>query len=222
MCFFFRNLVVFTLSCFFFVGCVHQQFYPKHWWQPIAKTNLASWEIAPNEVQKPEVILSKRNELGLLSNFAPTPFVFEDKRYASVEGFWQSLKYPEDAQDTRASLDQWPWTREQVEQMTGFAAKRAGDFASQVMKKHNINWVSYKGKKMLYRQQGISPFYKLIRKAMVAKLKQNNEVKTLLLKTGQLILKPDHLQGADVPKAWRYSEIYMDFRSQLQRGNNVH
>jgi len=37
------------------------------------------------------------NELGLLSNFAPTPFVFHGQRYASVEGFWQMMKYPEGA-----------------------------------------------------------------------------------------------------------------------------
>ena len=33
-----------------------------------------------------EVILSKRNDLGILSNFAPTPFVYHGIRYASWKG----------------------------------------------------------------------------------------------------------------------------------------
>ena len=41
------------------------------------------------------MILSKRNELGILSNFAATPFTLYGKRYASVEGFWQMMLYPE-------------------------------------------------------------------------------------------------------------------------------
>ncbi|MCL6560821.1 MAG: hypothetical protein K6U74_18905 [Firmicutes bacterium] len=31
----------------------------------------------------------------LLSNFAATPFALFGKRFASVEGFWQGLKFPE-------------------------------------------------------------------------------------------------------------------------------
>lgn len=52
------------------------------------------WEILPQEAAPGEVILSKRHELGLLSNFAATPFVFRGKRYASLEGFWQMMLYP--------------------------------------------------------------------------------------------------------------------------------
>lgn len=40
----------------------------------------AGWEIMPQEAGNGEVILSKRNELGLL-NFAATPFEFHGKRY---------------------------------------------------------------------------------------------------------------------------------------------
>ncbi len=62
--------------------------YPAHWWTPVVDPNKPDWEILPQEAGPGEVILSKRNELGLLSNFAPTPFVFHGKRYASLEGFW--------------------------------------------------------------------------------------------------------------------------------------
>src|SRR5215510_302711 len=63
--------------------------YPSHWWTPVSADGAPSWEILPQEAGPGEVILSKRHELGLLSNFAATPFVFHGKRYASVEGFWQ-------------------------------------------------------------------------------------------------------------------------------------
>src|SRR5262245_12387786 len=78
--------------------------YPAHWWTPIEDPNKPSWEILPQEAGPGEVILSKRNELGLLSNFAPTPFVLRGKRYASLEGFWQMMKYPEGPSDPRAKF----------------------------------------------------------------------------------------------------------------------
>src|SRR2546427_140353 len=70
--------------------------YPAHWWTPIDDPKKPEWEILPQEAGPGEVILSKRNELGLLSNFAPTPFVFHGKQYASLEGFWQMMKYTEE------------------------------------------------------------------------------------------------------------------------------
>jgi hypothetical protein len=53
-----------------------------HWWTPVP-------EVAkPDQAAEPgQVILSKRDKLGILSNFTPTPFVYRGKRYASVEGF---------------------------------------------------------------------------------------------------------------------------------------
>ena len=102
--------------------------YPAHWWTPVSKEGAPSWEILPQEAGPGEVILSKRNELGLLSNFAATPFVYEGKRYASLEGFWQMMKYPEGPNDARAKFPglEWKYTREQVAQLTSFEAKNAG------------------------------------------------------------------------------------------------
>lgn len=68
--------------------------YPAHWWAPVSKEGAPDWEILPQEAGPGEVILSKRHELGLLSNFAPTPFVFRGRRYASIEGFWQMMLTP--------------------------------------------------------------------------------------------------------------------------------
>src|SRR3979409_1217282 len=93
--------------------------YPCHCGRPIIDPQKPDWEILPQEAGPGEVILSKRNELGLLSNFAPTPFVFRGKRYASLEGFWQMMKYPESPSDARAKFPnlEWKYTREQVAQM---------------------------------------------------------------------------------------------------------
>jgi len=49
------------------------------------------------------------------------------------------------------------------------------------------------------------------------KVKQNPEVKRVLLSTGDLILKPDHHQEPNAPAAWRYFEILMKIRTELQR-----
>src|SRR6188768_1796304 len=76
--------------------------YPAHWWTPVPTNGAPSWEILPQAAGPGEVILSKRNELRLLSNFAPTPFTFRGQRYASLEGFWQMMKYPESDNDSRA------------------------------------------------------------------------------------------------------------------------
>src|SRR5229473_2490617 len=102
--------------------------YPPHWWAPVSKEGAPAWEILPQEAGAGEVILSKRNELGLLSNFAATPFVFHGKRYASLEGFWQMMKYPEGADDPRANFLglKWKYTRAQVAQMVAFEANHAG------------------------------------------------------------------------------------------------
>src|SRR5664280_1764353 len=78
--------------------------YPAHWWKEVPRQEAASWEILPQDAAPGEVILSKRNEMGLLSNFAATPFTFHGKRYASLEGFWQMMKYPEGPDDLRASF----------------------------------------------------------------------------------------------------------------------
>lgn len=192
--------------------------YPAHWWTPIGDLNKPDWEVLPQEAKAGEVILSKRNELGLLSNFAPTPFVFHGRRYASLEGFWQSMLYPEDSKDPRANFPglEWKYTRRQVEQMTAFEAKHAGELAEANMRRMKIGWVSFEGKRFLYRPKRPGRHYRLIVAATRAKVSQNPEVKKVLLATGDLILKPDHHQEPNAPAAWRYFEILMKIRTRLQ------
>ena len=193
--------------------------YPAHWWAPVPKDGVPAWEILPQEAGPGKVILSKRHELGLLSNFAPTPFTFRGKRYASLEGFWQAMKYPEDADDPRAKFPglTWAFTRAQVEQLASFEANKAGALAEDNMKNMGIGWVSFEGQRFDYRPKEPGEHYRIIVAAMREKLAQNPEVKKALLATGDLILKPDHHQDPDAPAAWRYFEIWMQLRAELQQ-----
>jgi predicted NAD-dependent protein-ADP-ribosyltransferase YbiA (DUF1768 family) len=193
--------------------------YPAHWWTPVPAANKPDWEILPQAARKGEVILSKRHELGILSNFAPTPFVLRGKCYASVEGFWQMMFYPEGPDDPRAlhlGL-QWPHSRGEVGQMTAFPAKSAGDAGERNMRAMGIDWVTFEGKRMTYWSKTRGEHYKLILEAMRAKLAQNPRVREVLLSTGNLVLRPDHYQEADPPDEWRYFEVWMMLREELQK-----
>ena len=193
--------------------------YPAHWWAAVSKEGAPSWEILPQEAGPGEVILSKRHELGLLSNFAPTPFTFRGKRYASLEGFWQMMLYPEGPDDPRAKFQGivWKHTRDEVAQMTAFAAKDAGTLAEANMAKMKIDWVTFEGKRIEYRPAKPGAHYDLIVRATGQKVRQNPEVMNVLLSTGDLILKPDHHQEPNAPAAWRYFEILTTIRAELRR-----
>lgn len=194
--------------------------YPAHWWTPVPEEEAASWEILPQAAGPGEVILSKRNELGLLSNFAATPFAFHCQRYASLEGFWQMMKYPEGSDDPRGAYPglTWQHTRQEVSQMVGHEAKAAGDLASQNMKAMGIDWVTFEGRRMKYHTLEQGEHYALIVEATWEKVRQNTSVRDALLSTGDLVLRPDHRQPADAPPAWRYYDILMSIRADLCRG----
>jgi predicted NAD-dependent protein-ADP-ribosyltransferase YbiA (DUF1768 family) len=198
--------------------------YPARWWVLVPKEGAPNWEILPQEAGPGEVILSKRQaDLGLLSNFAATPFEFHGKKYASLEGFWQMMKFPEGPDDPRAKSDglNWPFTRDQVANMTAFDAKHAGDVGSENMKKMGIDWVTFEGRQMKYKPAEPGEHYQLIVDATWAKVKQNPDVKAALLSTGELVLKPDHHQEANSPAAWKYYDILMKIRGQLQKENSA-
>src|SRR5213594_4354770 len=168
--------------------------YPARWWTPVSEVGKPAWEILPQEAGPGEVVLSKRNELGLLSNFAATPFTYRGKRYASLEGFWQMMLYPEGPHDPRARFPgiEWKYTRSEVAQMTAFEAKSAGTLAEENMKRMGITWATFEGKRFTYRSAVPAEHYRLIVEAKWAKVKQNPEVKKVLLATGNLTLRPEH------------------------------
>jgi predicted NAD-dependent protein-ADP-ribosyltransferase YbiA (DUF1768 family)/predicted small lipoprotein YifL len=194
--------------------------YPARWFAPVSTEGAPSWEILPQAAGPGEVILSKRQpDLGLLSNFAATPFEFHGKRYASLEGFWQAMLYPEGADDPRATFPgiEWKHTRDEVANMTAFEGKAAGDLAEKNMEKMKIDWVSFEGRHFPYRPSEPGEQYALIVAATKEKVKQNPDVQAALVSTGDLILKPDHHQEPNAPAAWHYFDILMAIRSDLSK-----
>jgi hypothetical protein len=193
--------------------------YPAEWWKPVDKDSAPKWEILPQEAAAGEIILSKRNELGLLSNFAATPFEYHGKKYASLEGFWQMMKYPEGSDDPRAKFPglEWKYTRDEVAQLTSFKAKSAGDLANANMKKMGIDWVTFEGKQIDYHPAEPGEHFRIIKEATWKKVEQNPDVKKVLLATGDLVLKPDHHQEKDATVAWRYYDILTEIRTELQK-----
>lgn len=193
--------------------------YPAHWWTPVPTEGAPAWEILPQAAGPDEVILSKRNELGILSNFAATPFTYRGKRYASLEGFWQMMLYPEGARDPRARFSgiEWKYTRDQVARMTAFEAKAAGSLGEENMKRMGIGWATFEGRRFRYRSARPGRHYRLIVAATWAKLRQNSRVREILLSTGDLKLRPDHHAEAGAPPEWRYYEIWMSIRHTLSK-----
>jgi predicted NAD-dependent protein-ADP-ribosyltransferase YbiA (DUF1768 family) len=203
-------------------ACASMKNYPEHWWQAYPESERQIWEILPQAAQreKSEVILSKRNELGLLSNFAATPFEFRGKRYASLEGFWQMMKYPEGKSDPRFTpAVKWEFTREQVAQMVAFDAHAAGVKAEENMNKLGIDWISFEGEQLRFKSdpKHIDRHYELISGAIRAKAEQNPKVKEVLLATGDLKLRPNHFEDSDGTKSWQYYSIWMKIRESLSK-----
>jgi hypothetical protein len=190
------------------------QAYPAHWWTPVPKEGAPSWEILPQEAGPGEVILSKRNELGLLSNLAATPFEYRGKHYASLEGLWQGMLYPESAEDPRATFPGliWNFTRTDVEQMAMFEAKGAGDEASRNMDIMGIDWVSFGDRHFVYWTPEKGEHYRVIVEATRAKVAQNPNVYEVLMATRGLKLRPDHHQEPSAPPAWHYFDILTEIR----------
>lgn len=99
----------------------------------------------------------------LLSNFARTPFVLNGRHYNSIEGFWQSLKFPRESDRMRIGL------------LSGIDAKKAGRDAP------NSDTFIYQGEVITV---GSPEHHNLMRRALRAKFRCNPSVLKLLLETG--------------------------------------
>jgi hypothetical protein len=113
----------------------------------------------------------------------------------------------------------WPYTREQVGNLVGFKAKRAGDIAKKNMAQIMIPWMSYRGRKIHYKNfskpKDLQYHYELIYQATLLKVQQNLKVKEILLKTKGLTLRSDHKRAPKLPPAYYYEKILMDIRDKI-------
>jgi predicted NAD-dependent protein-ADP-ribosyltransferase YbiA (DUF1768 family) len=193
--------------------------YPQEWWTTIPRDQASSWEILPQDAAPGEVILSKRTALAVFSNLAATPFVFDGEFYASIEGVWQMMKYPDpdDATDPRHQIAGYPYTRAQVRELSMWESKEAGDVANKLMQENKIDFVSYRGKRFNYKDMnwGSRLHYELILAAMEAKLDQNAGVRELLYRTRGLTLVPDHKIKDTSPASYFYNNMWMKLRERL-------
>ena len=101
--------------------------------------------------------------LRLISNFALTPFVLDALPYASIEGFWQGLKFPDEV------------NRRRLAELNGSEAKDAGLYAPKA------DHVAYLGQDI---RVGTWDHWQLMERACRAKFEQNEEAAQALISTG--------------------------------------
>src|SRR6516165_9802254 len=131
----------------------------------------------------------------LIANFAPTPFELDGVRYACVEAFWQSLRFPIGERARIAVLD-------------GAAAKRAS--AEEPYGSH----VSYGGRAVAV---GTWDHWQLMRRACRAKFEQNEDARLALLATGRRPLIHKLRRDSRTIPGVIMAEIWMALRDRLLR-----
>ncbi len=142
------------------------------------------------------ITFSRKNEqFRLISNLAPSPFVLNGKLYASVEGFWQSMKFPEGDR------------RQAVTQLWGDDAKRAG------AKAPPIGQVSLAGQ--VYPVGG-SEHRDLILRACRAKFDANPPARAALLATGDRPLTHKVRHDSKTIPGVVLAEMWMRIRRELR------
>ena len=132
----------------------------------------------------------------LISNFAPTPFELDGRPYASVEGFWQGLKFPSAAD------------RRRIAQLYAGTAKRAGEDAVPA------ETFEYEGERFY---PGTHAHWTLMERACWAKFSQNDDARSALLATGDRPIT--HVMRRDsttIPGAIM-AEIWMRIRQRLRQ-----
>lgn len=127
--------------------------------------SLASLGPQPDACREPINVHSEHpdRQIAIIANLAPTPLTLDGVRYACVEAFWQSLRFPPDQRPRIAAMD-------------GPSAKRASQ--DQPYGTH----VLYDGKAI---PVGAYPHWQLMRRACKAKFEQNENARAALLATGE-------------------------------------
>jgi predicted NAD-dependent protein-ADP-ribosyltransferase YbiA (DUF1768 family) len=125
--------------------------------------------------------------LKLISNFAHTPFVLDGLDYASIEGFWQGLKFTDEADRRRLAA------------LHGSAAKDAGFYAPPT------EAILFGGERI---RVGTWDHWQLMKRACTAKFSQHEPARDALRSTGKRPLvhqvKPDSksIPGAIMAEIW--------------------
>ena len=134
-------------------------------------------------------------ELRLVSNFAAAHFVLDGLDYASVEGFWQGLKFPEEADRRRLAA------------LVGSKAKDAGYYAP-------------KSDAFTYARAtvrvGTWDHWQLMEKACAAKFEQCEAARAALLSTGKRPLVHQVKRDSRSIPGVIMADIWMRIRAGIQ------
>ena len=132
-------------------------------------------DLPPEDVVVNVSSQGRNNTERILSNFADTPFTLGEKKFKSVESFWQGLYFPDEE------------TRQEVASLDGKDAKIFS------RKKRQADTVTYEGQEI---NIGSAEHLALMEKALEAKFQQNPAALNALINTGNkpiihIVFSPD-------------------------------
>jgi predicted NAD-dependent protein-ADP-ribosyltransferase YbiA (DUF1768 family) len=130
----------------------------------------------------------------LISNLAHMPFKFDSRSYASVEGFWQGLKFYSQKE------------RERIAQLYGLEAKRAGESAP------DQDSFQYEGRTI---HKGCYEHWALMHRACWAKFTQREAAREALLSTGSRPLVHRVKRDSRTIPGVIMADIWMRIRAHL-------
>jgi predicted NAD-dependent protein-ADP-ribosyltransferase YbiA (DUF1768 family) len=132
--------------------------------------------------------------IALISNFAHTPFDLDGEHYASVEGFWQGLKFPD------------PATRREVAALHGQDARAAGFSAP------DSEAFDYRGRTV---RVGTADHWDLMKAACQAKFEQDAAARAALVSTGSRPLTHRTRKDSRTIPGVVMSDIWMKIRARI-------
>lgn len=131
----------------------------------------------------------------LISNFAATPFILDDRNYTSVESFWQGLKFTDESERQRIAL------------LDGRQARTEGS------KKGYGTTIFYQGQEI---PVGTWQHWQLMKRACWAKFTQNEDAKAALLSTGSRPLVHCTRRDSRTIPGVIMAQIWTRIRNKLQ------
>jgi predicted NAD-dependent protein-ADP-ribosyltransferase YbiA (DUF1768 family) len=134
----------------------------------------------------------------LISNFAATPFALDGREYASVESFWQGLKFAKESERRRIAALPGPRARQEGE------AQGYGET------------VEYEGETI---PVGAWRHWQLMQRACRAKFTQNEEAREALMSTGERPLVHRVRRDSRTIPGVIMAEIWMKIRRKLREGD---
>jgi predicted NAD-dependent protein-ADP-ribosyltransferase YbiA (DUF1768 family) len=137
-------------------------------------------------------------DIQLISNLAETPFELDGRRYASVEGLWQGLKFP-DLSD-----------RERIGKLFGQEARHAGFDASEA-----DSFIC--GDQTV--RTGTFDHWRLMKRACFAKFRQHEPAKQALLATGSRPLTHRVRRDSRTIPGVVMADIWMKVRKRMHAEN---